>query len=195
MSLPNNVESGNTEITGTENKRERQRIISVGNRAMFYRSVRAYKGGMMEEDKRQRRYIRIRDADMWAKIDKLMTLPKYSKSFNKVANDAMYYGLEILLKKNFETTEEEYANTGKKQIVRKIDGVNEAYFMEVVKLLKEVIINATINKSLLSSLYHAQEAALNRKVLSGAKFTEGRYSETPEYLTDYEIQGLRELRY
>ena len=73
--------------------------------------------------------------------------------------------------------------------------MNEAYFMEVVKLLKEVIINATINKSLLSSLYHAQEAALNRKVLSGTKFTEGRYSETPEYLADYEIQGLRELRY
>ena len=117
----------------------------------------------MEEDKRQRRYIRIRDADMWTKIDKLMILPKYSKSFNKVANDAMYYGLEVLLKKNYETVEEEAAETGKKQIIRKIDGVNEAYFMEVVKLLKEVIINATINKSLLSSLYHAQEAALNRR--------------------------------
>lgn len=100
-----------------------------------------------------------------------------------------------MLKKNFETAKEEYANAGKKQIVRKIDGVNEAYFMEVVKLLKEVIINATINKSLLSSQYHAQEAALNRKVLSGAKFTEGKYSKTPEYLTDYEKQGLRELRY
>ena len=33
-----------------------------------------------KEDKRQRRYIRIRDSDMWKKIDKLMTIPKYSKS-------------------------------------------------------------------------------------------------------------------
>ena len=42
-----------------------------------------------KEDKRQRRYIRIRDSDMWKKIDKLMMIPKYSKSFNKIANDAL----------------------------------------------------------------------------------------------------------
>ena len=145
------------------------------------------------EDRRQRRYIRIRDADMWNKIDKLMTLPKYSKSFNKIANDALYYGLDELLRRNFETVEE---HAGQEQkFVRKIDGLNESFYWDIVKLLKEIIVNETINKSLLCSLFNTWVPELSGKDVSRKKFQEGRYSETPSYLSDFEIQGLRELRY
>lgn len=151
----------------------------------------------MEEekvDKRQRRYIRIRDADMWKKIDKLMTLPKYSKSFNKIVNAALYYGLDELIRRNFETVEE-YMGLEKKEFVRKIDGLNETFFWDIIRLLKEVIINETINKSLLCSLFNTWVPELSGENVSRKKFQEGRYSETPSYLSDFEIQGLRELRY
>ena len=58
-------------------------------------------------ENRQRRYIRITDEDMWAKIDKIMTLDKYSKSFNKVIVDALYYGLDALSDRLFGTAEVE----------------------------------------------------------------------------------------
>ena len=49
---------------------------------------------MEKSDKRQRRYIRIRDQTLWEKIDRIMEEEKYRKSFNKVINDALYFGLD-----------------------------------------------------------------------------------------------------
>ena len=144
-------------------------------------------------ENRQRRYIRITDEDMWAKIDKIMTLDKYSKSFNKVIVDALYFGLDDLLDRLFETVEETERPTETK-LVRRVNGVNEEYFWEIIKLLKELIIGVTINKSMLCSLYNERERALNKEGVSGKKFSEGRYAETPDYLSDYEIRSLRGLR-
>ena len=144
-------------------------------------------------ENRQRRYIRITDEDMWAKIDKIMTLDKYSKSFNKVIVDALYFGLDDLLDRLFETVEETERPTETK-LVRRVNGVNEEYFWEIIKLLKELIIGVTINKSMLCSLYNERERALNKESVSGKKFSEGRYAETPDYLSDYEIRSLRGLR-
>lgn len=56
-------------------------------------------------DKRARRYIRIPDMDMWAKIDRIMEEPQYAKSFNKVINAALYDGLDELMRRLFETEE------------------------------------------------------------------------------------------
>ena len=66
--------------------------------------------------------------------------------------------------------------------------------MDIGRQLKEVILNVTINKSLLSSLFNAKARELNGKSVSGGKFTDGRYSETPEYLSVYELAGIRDLR-
>ena len=91
---------------------------------------------------------------MWAKIDRIMEEPQYAKSFNKVINAALYYGLDELMRRLFETEETvESAQVADKQYIRRVDGVNETYFLEIARLLKEVIVNVTINKSLLSSLF------------------------------------------
>ena len=66
--------------------------------------------------------------------------------------------------------------------------------MDIEKQLKEVILNVTINKSMLSSLFNAKARELSRKSVSGDKFAEGRYSETPEYMSAYEFAGIRDLR-
>ena len=105
-------------------------------------------------DKRLRRDIRIPDMDMWAKIDRIMEEPQYAKSFNKVINAALYYGLDKLMRRLFETEETvESAQVADKEYIRRVDGVNETYFLEIARLLKDVIVNVTINKSLLSSLF------------------------------------------
>ena len=145
-------------------------------------------------ENRQRRYIRITDEDMWAKIDKIMTLEKYSKSFNKVIVDALYFGLDDLISRLFETVEVVEEKPVETRLVRRVDGVNEEYFSEIVKLLKELIIDVTINKSILCSLFNEREKSLNRGNVSGKKVAEGRYAETPDYLSDYEIRSLRSLR-
>lgn len=75
-----------------------------------------------------------------------------------------------------------------------MDGLNEEYFSDIAKLLKELIIDVTVNKSILCSLYNERARALNKESVSGKKFEEGRYAETPDYLSDYEIRSLRSLR-
>ena len=149
---------------------------------------------LRKTENRQRRYIRITDEDMWAKIDKIMTLEKYSKSFNKVIVDALYFGLDELIARLFETVEVVEEKPVETKLVRRVDGVNEEYFSEIVKLLKELIIDVTINKSILCSLFNEREKSLNRGNVNGKKFAEGRYAETPDYLSDYEIRSLRSLR-
>ena len=145
-------------------------------------------------DNRMRRYIRITVGDMWAKIDKIMTLDKYSKSFNKVIIDALYFGLDELIARLFETVEEVEDKPAGTKLIRRVDGLNEEYFSDIAKLLKELIIDVTVNKSILCSLYNERARALNKESVSGKKFAEGRYAETPDYLSDYEIRSLRSLR-
>lgn len=53
------------------------------------------------KDKRERRYIRISSSLMWEQIDKLSTLDRYVNSFNILINDALYYGLPLLIKEAF----------------------------------------------------------------------------------------------
>lgn len=144
-----------------------------------------------------RKFITIRDTELWDKIDRIMEEKKYSKSFNKVINDALYYGLDELMRHLFEMEETvaiEQEQAREQKLIRRVDGVNETYFMGIAKLLKEVILNVTINKSLLSSIFNTKADELCGRKVSGKEFEEGRCDETPDYLADYETQGLRDLR-
>lgn len=153
--------------------------------------------GKRNTNRSVRKFITIRDTELWEKIDKIMEEPKYAKSFNKVINDALYFGLDELMRHLFEpeeTVEAEQERVLERKLIRRADGLNETYFMEMAKLLQELIINVTINKSMLSALFNAKARELNRKGVSGEKFTDGRYSETPDYLSVYEFAGIRDLR-
>ena len=66
---------------------------------------------------------------------------------------------------------------------------------KIVKLLKEVILNETVNKSLLSSLFNTWVPEMSGKDISREKFKQGRYAGTPDYLSAFEMSSLRELRY
>ena len=61
--------------------------------------------GKRNTDRSVRKFITIRDTELWEKIDKIMEEPKYAKSFNKVINDALYFGLDELMRHLFEPEE------------------------------------------------------------------------------------------
>lgn len=99
-------------------------------------------------DKRERRYIRIIDADKWEQIDILSTIGKYGNSFNRLINDALDYGLPLLIKAEFGNIEEE---TDRSRL--SAHSKDEEFYGLVVRLMREMIMNANINKALLSSLF------------------------------------------
>ena len=69
--------------------------------------------GERNTNKNTRKFISISDMGKWERIDELMSMPKYEKSFNKVINEALDYGLPLLLKEakgevTYESEEEKY---------------------------------------------------------------------------------------
>jgi hypothetical protein len=118
-----------------------------------------------------------------------MTLPTYEKSFNKVINAALYYGLPKLYAAEFGISEQE--ETPKpEQSANDIIGDS---FLKIVRLLREIIVNENINKSILCSLFQVKELELEGTAV-GKQFGKGYFQETPDFLSDYEIRELRRLR-
>lgn len=147
--------------------------------------------GEMKEKIGIQKHIRIADGDITAQIERIMGLPEY-KSFNQVVNDALFYGLPILCEKLFgeATLSEEAAPP----LERKTSRLEDKHFQTMIRLLKETVLNATINKSILSSLYHDLGRINKALNLDNELYEQGMMSDTPDYLYDYEVQGLKKMR-
>ena len=108
-------------------------------------------------DKRARRYITITDRGAWEYIDKIMMHPDYGKSFNKVINSALLFGLPELYKRLFDTVEID----GEEQTVSVPNEYNEnAFYFQLIRLMKEMLANEVITKSVVCSLFNERAAAL-----------------------------------
>lgn len=136
--------------------------------------------------------IRITDSVLNEQINRVMTLPGYRKSCNRVINEALFYGLPILCEKLF--GEVDLSEETAPPSMRKSIGLDEKSFAVIVKLLKETVLNVTINKSILSSLFHGKCLEYKGCRIDAENFKDGVISDTPDYLSDYEIQGLKKLR-
>lgn len=143
-------------------------------------------------DNRCRRYIRIIDEDSWRMIDEISTYGGYN-SFNKIINDALFYGLPILLDKvgGGMVTEEERNSL----IQPRTNGsTQEEFYATLTRLLKETVLNVAINKSILSSLYNfISDKYLGEQCII-QKFNNGLLADTPEYLEQFEAEGIKNLR-
>lgn len=137
------------------------------------------------------KHVRITDTNISDQIDRLMELPEY-KSFNKVVNDALFYGLPKLTESIFGEVKLEEQPPRKEPL--HFMYFDEKQFAIIVRLLKETVLNVTINKSILSSLFHAQDFINSGLKVDQHKFLQGLLSDTPDYLNDYEIRGLKSLR-
>ncbi|MBD5131423.1 MAG: hypothetical protein HDT28_02355 [Clostridiales bacterium] len=139
------------------------------------------------------RHIRITDIDMLEQIDEIMEDPEY-KSFSKVINDALFYGLPILRNKLYGevTLDDEQPAPQRPQING--SRLDDELFDTIVKLMKETVLNVTINKSILSSVYHDLGRVNKVLQLDNDLYEKGLMSDTPDYLYEYELEGLKKLR-
>lgn len=137
--------------------------------------------------------IRITDSVINEQINRIMTLPGYRKSCNRVINEALFYGLPLLCEKLFGevTLSEETAPPLQRQNGESLD---EKSLNVLVKLLKETVLNVTINKSILSSLFHDLGRINKALNLDGEQYEQGLMSDTPDYLYEYEMEGLKKMR-
>ena len=148
-----------------------------------------------EVEKSVDRHIRIWDMESLKQIDKIMEYPEY-KSFSKVINDALFIALPIMLnrlegKKEVALSNEHaepYKHIPQAQIMS--DEASEI----VIKLLRETVMNVVINKSILSSLYHAIGSLNSQCGISNELYEQGLMSDTPEYLEDFELQQMKKLK-
>lgn len=154
-------------------------------------------GGKMTEkkttDNRCRRYIRINDAESWRMIDEISNDDGYKNSFNKIINDALFYGLPILREKvvGGMVTEEEKSLLVKS---RTSGSETERFYAVLTGLLKENVLSETINKSIISSLFNLiSEAYADQGDLIN-RFNRGMLADTPAYLEQFEAEGIKNLR-
>lgn len=142
-------------------------------------------------------YFRLRDEENWQMIDRLMTLPHYANNRASLLNNALSYGLPKLIEAEFgEKTlnADSCEQAAEKPSVQKvIEYVHDERIDEVVRLLQEVVMNTTISKSLVCSLFNAKSAEMNGTPLSAKKFDGGAMRDTPSYMTKYEVDMLNEM--
>ena len=142
-------------------------------------------------------YFRLRDEENWQMIDRLMTLPHYANNRASVLNNALSYGLPKLIEDEFwEKTlnAEPYEQPTEKSAIQiSTENDHDEHIAEVVRLLQEIIMNTTISKSLVCSLFNAKSAELKGKPPSAIKFDSGAMRDTPTYMTKYEIDRLNEM--
>ncbi|MBD5585705.1 MAG: hypothetical protein HDQ88_11535 [Clostridia bacterium] len=135
-----------------------------------------------------RQYISVTDCYMLEMIEKL--LPHY-KSFNRLVNDALQYGLPMLMESKLGDRvqlEEE-----KRPQPIEVKTVSDESIAEIVKLLQEIVMNTTINKSVLCSLFNAKSSELKGKPIPAEKFDSGAMRDTPTCFMKYEIDMLNAM--
>lgn len=138
------------------------------------------------------RHIRIADSEMIGQIERITKFSGY-ESANKVINEALFYGMPILYEKltGGMVTEEERENL----VAPKESGSpDEEFYATLTRLLKETVLNVTINKSILSSLFNFISEKYSGEQGIIQKFNNGLLADTPEYLEKFEAEGIKNLR-
>ena len=77
---------------------------------------------------------------------------------------------------------------------RKKGSKDEELNAVTVQLLRETVLNATINKSILSSIFNfiCEKCSDERDIIK--EFNTGLLADTPEYLVSFEAEGIKKLR-
>ena len=137
------------------------------------------------------RHIRIADSEMIEQIERLTKFPGY-ESANKVINEALFYGMPILYEKltGGMVTEEERNSLIQP---RTSGSTQEEFYAVLTRLLNETVLNVAINKSILSSLFNfISETFQGEEIIK--KLNNGLLADTPEYLEQFEAEGIKNLR-
>ena len=93
---------------------------------------------------------------MWEYIDKIMTHPDSDKSFNKVINSALLFGLPELYKRLFDTME---IDGEEKAVSVPNEYIENAFYFQLIRLMKEKLANEVITKSVVCSIFNERAEA------------------------------------
>ncbi|MCH5157784.1 MAG: hypothetical protein J1F33_01180 [Clostridiales bacterium] len=116
----------------------------------------------------------------------------YYKSFNQLANDALRLGLPLLLESKLDTTirlEENHPDPRPQKIMTVPDERIEL----MIRLMQEIVMNTTISKSLICSLFNAKNKELQEQVVSPRNFECGYMRDTPNFMMKYEVDMLNAM--
>lgn len=145
-----------------------------------------------EVEKSIHRHIRITDMEMLDMIDQIMEYPEFN-SFNKVINEALWIALPQILDK-LEGREEITLGESEPHNVPQSQATEEEFYGVVVQLLKEIVMNVVINKSLLSSIFHDLKQVNKVLDIDTELYENGLMSDTPDYLVDFETEMIKKMR-
>lgn len=148
-----------------------------------------------QKDHKASIYFRLRDEDNWCIIDKLMCLSEYEKNRAKLLNDALTIGLPILLKEKVNVKKITLAKEPKESIAVRGSAIPNSYESdnkEIRRLLSEIVINTSLNKSMLSGLFNLKENEIANFTVK-KRFSEGFFNNIPNCLFDAEIDMLKEV--
>lgn len=142
-----------------------------------------------------KKYITIDDESIWELIDKIMQTKEYSKSFNKVINHALKFGIATLYEKVFinnnKSDVEEIENVDIQNIMKTPEEKQiEDYMKEIVSLLKENMVYLSITKSTVSTLFNVKVREIDGDVIHKDNVLDGSLRQTAKYLEGYEKYAL-----
>ena len=143
-----------------------------------------------------RQFIRITDVDMLETIEAL--LPHYD-SFNALANDALRYGLPLLLSEKMPkqitlADEPKYEErTQQETMPQCYENALDPRIDEVIRLLSEIVMNTTLDKLMLSGLFNAKIQELENTPKLASRLSRGLLNNTPDCLYNTVIDMLKDM--
>ncbi len=149
----------------------------------------------MKEGRKIKQGVKIEDNDVWEMIDAIRKEPEYSKSLNKVFNDALKLGLPKLYDKLFPKEVKLEKSDGKIKSQQELEREEKLCekFAEYVDSLREILINMIVSKNANCQIHEMLRKTFNDEHIENEKVLAGYYSETPKFLQDYEVAAMRNL--
>ncbi len=142
-----------------------------------------------------RKTIILSDDRMVEEINNLLSKPEYNYNFNKLVNELLAIGLEVLLSRDDEKELEPVQES--KPVSQNNSDIElqiVEFMEELVKLTKENIVYSTMMKSMLCSLFNGKALELGGQPIPKKKFEDGAYRRTPSYLETYEVRSFKNIR-
>ena len=134
------------------------------------------------------KFITIDDEKKWELILEIATVKRYESSFNAIVNDALAFGLPELHKRLFDKVqldgEEKAVSVPKEYSV-------DAFYFELIRLMKEIIANQVVEKRLICSIFNLLSVWADG-TRSGENFRKGFLKDTPDFIVKDEARLLKE---
>ena len=134
------------------------------------------------------KFITIDDEKKWELIREIATVKRYASSFNAIVNDALAFGLPELHKRLFDKVqldgEEKAVSVPKEYSV-------DAFYFELIRLMKEIIANQVVEKRLICSIFNLLSLWADG-TRSGENFRKGFLKDTPDFIVKDEARLLKE---